>query len=407
MNLQLTVIDGDEAGRVFDLAEGTSSFGRSRTAELQIGDPSVSRQHCRFEVSASGVVVVDLGSSSGTFVNSKRVDRQTLGPGDEIRIGNTRLRVGSAESEQSTVMVAPGQLKSPTAEDQGSLPDLIGTTVHEYQIDRKLADGRSGTVYAATDTVKQRSIALKVLWLEVSENKKEMQRFVRAMKTMFHVRHENLIRIYNAGRTGELTWVAMEFVDGDSMARVIQRIGTAGMLDWDYAFRVAVHTARGLEAAFEHQIIHRNITPENILMRSSDQVVKLGDMMLAKAMEGHLARQITLPGQLVGDLAYMAPEATVDSASIDGRSDIYALGSTCYALLTGRPPFQANSLPAMLDRIRGEAPESPKKYQLAINDQFEGCIMKMLEKRPEDRFQTPAALLRDLNRIATFSNVHV
>ena len=407
MKHQLTVIDGDEAGRVFELSEGTTSFGRSKTAQMQIGDRSVSRQHCSFEVSATAIEIVDSGSSSGTFVNSQRVARQTLVPGDEIRIGNTKLRVGSIASEQSTLMAAPGELKLPAGEVKGQLPDLIGTKIHDYQIESKLAEGRSGTVYSANDTTKDRTVALKVLWPEVSENKEEMQRFVRAMKTMFHVRHDNLVRIYNAGRTGNLTWVAMEFVDGESMAQVIQRIGTAGMLDWEYAFRVAVHTARGLEAAFEHQIIHRNITPENILMSSSDQIVKLGDMMLAKAMEGHLAKQITLPGQLVGEMAYMSPEATVDSANIDGRSDIYALGVTCYALLTGRTPFEAHSLPAMLDKVRSETPESPKKYQLSINDQFEGCVMKMLEKRPEDRYQSPAALLKDLNRIATFANLDV
>lgn len=175
----------------------------------------------------------------------------------------------------------------------------------------------------------------------------------------------------------------MELVDGENMAQVIERIGTVGMLDWDYGFRVAVHTARGLEAAIEQRIIHRNITPKNILMRTSDQVVKLGDMMLAKALDGSLAKQITLPGQLVGDLAYMSPEATKDVTTADGRSDIYALGVTCYALLTGRPPFESHSIPELLDKIRNEVPETPKKYQWSINDLFEGCVMRMLSKRPK------------------------
>jgi serine/threonine protein kinase len=407
MKFQLTVIDGDESGRVFDLAEGSTSFGRSSGADLQIGDGSVSRQHCVFEVTGTTVEIADAGSSSGTFVNAERIERQTLNPGDEIRVGNTTLRVGSGNSEQSTMMATPEALKIPSGDVQGQLPELVGTKIHDYEIKSKLAEGRSGTIYAAHDKTHDRAIALKVLWPEMSENKEEMQRFVRAMKTMFPVRHENLVRIYNAGRTGDMTWVAMEFVDGENMAQVIERIGTAGMLDWDYAFRVAVHTARGLEAAFEHQIVHRNITPKNILMRMSDDVVKLGDMMLAKALDGNLAKQITLPGQFVGDLAYMSPEATKDDTAADGRSDIYALGVTCYALLTGRPPFEAHSLPALLDKVRNEVPESPKKYQLAINDLFEGCVMKMLSKRPEDRYQSPTALLKDLNRIATFANLDV
>ena len=106
----------------------------------------------------------------------------------------------------------------------------------------------------------------------------------------------------------------MEYVDGESLAQVIPRIGIAGMLEWRYAFRVAVHIARALEAAFEHEIIHRNITPANILVRSSDKVAKLGDLMLAKAMTGTLARQVTQPGELVGDVLYMSPERTRSDA---------------------------------------------------------------------------------------------
>ncbi len=407
MKLRLTVIGGEEAGRLFDLADGVTSFGRSQNAKMQIGDPSVSRQHCVFEVSGTTVEIIDSGSSSGTFVNSQAVQRRTLSIGDEIRVGNTNLRLGSVDSEQHTMTAVPGNLKLPGTEVKGQLPDLIGSTIHGYKIENKLGEGRSGTIFSAKDVPRDRVVALKILWPEVSRNTEDMQRFVRAMKTMFPIRHENLVQIYNAGRSDDITWVAMEYVDGETMSQVITRIGTAGMLDWDYAFRVAVHTARGLEAAFKHQIIHRNITSENILMRTADQVVKLGDTMLAKALEGSMTRQITLPGQLVGEMAYMSPEATSDSAAEDGRSDIYALGVTCYALLTGRPPFEAHSLPAMLDKVRNETPESPRKYQLAINDQFEGCVMKMLAKRPDDRYQSPTALLKDLNHIAAFANVDV
>lgn len=407
MKLQLTVIDGEESGRVFELPDGVTSFGRSQSAGIQIGDRSVSRQHCVFEVSGATVEIVDSGSSSGTFVNSQAVERRALSVGDEIRVGNTHLRVGPAGSEQSTILLGACHLQLPDSGVKGQLPNLIGGRIHEFKIEKKLGEGRSGEVFLARDEPRNRVVALKILWPEFSQNQEDVQRLVRAMKTMFPVRHENLVRIYNAGKSDDYTWIAMEYVDGETMSQVIARIGAAGMLDWEYAYRVAVHTARGLQAAFEHQIIHRNITPKNILMRTEDRVIKLGDTMLAKALEGSLARQITLPGQLVGDMAYMSPEATSDTAAADGRSDIYALGVTCYALLTGRPPFEAHSLPSMLNKVRNETPESPRKFQLSINHQFEGCVMKMLEKRPADRYQSPKALLRDLDLIAPLANVDV
>jgi serine/threonine-protein kinase len=197
----------------------------------------------------------------------------------------------------------------------------------------------------------------------------------------------------------------MEYVDGESLARVIERIGVAGMLDWRDAFRVAVQIGRALDTAYQHKIIHRNVTPENILQRKSDKRVKLGDLMLAKALEGTQARQVTTPGQLVGDVAYMSPERTRDQAAVDHRSDIYGLGATVYALLTGRPPLKANSLAELVRKIRDEQPAPPKKHQLSIPDLFQDIVLKMLAKSPDDRFQKPAEFLKELNAVAKYQGI--
>lgn len=190
------------------------------------------------------------------------------------------------------------------------------------------------------------------------------------------------------------------------MDKVIERIGIAGMLDWRYALRVAVHIARALDYAHSQNIIHRNITPTNIMMRSSDKVAKLGDLMFAKALEGTNAKQVTRPGELVGEVAYMAPERTHGhNSEIDGRSDIYGLGATVYALLTGRPPFEGNSLIDLVEKIRNAEPVRPKKYQLSIPDLFEGVVMQMLAKRPQERQASAKDLLADLERVAKFQGV--
>jgi serine/threonine-protein kinase len=234
-----------------------------------------------------------------------------------------------------------------------------------------------------------------------------MQRFVRAMKTMLPLKHPNLVALLGAGKTGDYCWMAMEYLEGESLTHVIQRIGVAGMLDWRYAMRVGVHIARALEYAHGQQIIHRNIAPPNILVRSSDKVAKLGDLMLAKALEGMLAQQITKPGQLLGDVNYMSPERTHGTQPLDGRSDIYSLGATLYALLTGRPPFADVSLVETITKIRKAEPEEPKKFQMAIPDLFEGAVLKMLEKHPDRRFQKASDLLKDLERVANFQGLTV
>ena len=313
-----------------------------------------------------------------------------------------------AAAEATTVVEAGAAAPRPTAEKIEQLSELVGQTLAHYHIDSVLARGLSGLVFRAQDTQEERAVALKVLWPEFSRNDEERQRFVRAMKTMLPLRHPNLVALYSAGKSGGYCWMAMEYVEGESLTQVIERIGTAGMLDWRHALRVGVHIARALDFAQQQHIIHRNLKPANILVRHSDKLAKLGDLMLAKALEGTLAEQITRPGELVGDVAYMSPERTRgDPALVDGRSDIYSLGATLYALLTGRPPFDAGSLPETILQIRQAEPPSPKKYQLAIPDLFEGVVLRMLAKRPQDRYQSPADLLAELERVAQYQGVTV
>src|SRR5262249_3204907 len=149
---------------------------------------------------------------------------------------------------------------------------------------------------------------------------------------------------YGAGKSGGYCWVALEYIAGENLSQVIGRTGVAGMLDWKYSFRVALHIGRALDYAHGHKIIPRNRTPPNTLLQATDKVTRLGDLMLAKALEGTMVEQITRPGELVGDVAYMSPERTRGMTNVDGRSDLYGLGATLYALLTGRPPFEGATL---------------------------------------------------------------
>src|SRR5439155_14045036 len=166
---------------------------------------------------------------------------------------------------------------------------------------------------------------------------------------------------------------------------------------WREVWRVAMHVGQALDEAAAQKIIHRNVTPANILRRKSDKACLLGDLMLAKALEGTLSQQITRPGQLIGDVPYMSPERTRDAATVDCRSDLYGLGATLYALLTGRPPFAGDSLPELVRKVRSDEPQPPKEFQLSINDKFPDVVLQLLTKRPDDRVATAADLLKDLD----------
>jgi serine/threonine protein kinase len=406
---QLEVIQGIDKGRCFTLCEGQSlQIGRGQQTETRLQDPRVSRLHCQVVIEDGHPILIDMGGSGGTLVNGTAVARHVLQPGDVVRIGETELhyRLGDAH-EHSTVVPRQQATERASPVAAGQVAEIAGRTLAHFEVGPILARGRTGIIFQARDTKDNQTVALKVLLPEFSKNDEEMQRFIRAMKTVMPLRHPNLVSVFGAGKTGPYCWIAMEHVEGESLTQVIQRIGTANMLDWRHALRVAVHVARALDFAQAHTIIHRNITPQNILVRKTDKLTKLGDLMLAKALEGVLAEQITRPGELVGDLAFMSPERTRSSSEVDGRSDVYGLGATVYALLTGRPPCEGGSLAETIQKIRQTEPVKPKKYQLAIPDLFEGTVMKMLAKRPEDRFQTPADLLIDLERVAKYQGVTI
>jgi serine/threonine protein kinase len=164
---------------------------------------------------------------------------------------------------------------------------------------------------------------------------------------------------------------------------------------------------RSLEYVHFQSILHRNVTPTNILLEATSKTAKLGDLMLAKALEGIMAKQITRPGEIVGDVAYMSPERTRGPEDVDHRSDLYGLGATLYALLTGRPPFTGSTLVEKVTRIRQSPPEKPTKYQMSVPSQFEAVVLKLLAKRPEERYQSATELLKELTRVGKFNGVTV
>ena len=413
MTRRLTVIAGPAAGTVYELADGQILvIGRGADSDTTIDDNRMSRVHCRVIVDGDSTSVADAGSSSGIFVGGEKVDEHILQPGDILMAGRTQFRydlgdganLPSAEATISDLDVAPPEA-TPASPASPSLVDLVGSMVHDYRVEEIIARGNTGMVYKATDTKKDQVCALKVMPPTFASDDDQKARFIRAMKTMMPIKHEHIVEIYNAGKEGVFCWVAMEYVDGSSLAEVIQQIGVEGMLDWKEVWRVGVQVGRALHEASNHKVVHRNLTPANILRRKAARACLVGDLMLAKAMEGTLAVQITKPGQLIGEVPFMSPERTRGQDNIDTRSDIYGLGATMYALLTGRPPSEGGSLPELIQKVREQEPTKPKEYQLAIDELFQDVVMKMLAKNPDDRYDSPDQLLRELNRIGKFNNL--
>jgi serine/threonine protein kinase len=396
----LRIVAGPDEGQTIDLEAGLKLiFGRSDRADVQLKDLQASRLHCELRVGEDGTpTLVDLSSAAGTKVNGQAIREQVLHHGDTIRLGATELRLHLNRIPDASRLVAA---QKPARELQaGSPADAVGQTISHFTVLDVLAKGKTGMLYKARDTRDDKDVAFKLLFEGFADDEEDLQRFVRAMTTAIALKHPNIVALHGAGKHGRRCWLAMEYVDGESLTKVIERHGSAGMLEWPDALKVAAQVARALEAAHAQQIIHRNVIPENILIRRGDGAAKLGDLMLAKALSGIKATPITRPGQLVGDLVYMAPERTREDATVDARSDLYGLGATLYALLTGRPPFAGKSLVETVSMIRQAAPVPPKQFQPAVPDALQDAVLKLLAKRPEQRHASAAQAARELERIA-------
>ncbi len=404
----LHVIAGPNQGQRFPLTDGLSILlGRSRHANTPLADNSVSRVHCEIELRGRCILLTDLDSSSGTFVNNQRVRECQLKVGDLVRIGNTQLRVEEFKNELEKAAVPAAVPARPAPRTAEKLHELTGRQLSHYDVGNVLAQGQSGLVFQAYDFKHDRPAALKVLFPEFAQNDDDVQRFIRAMKTMLPLRHPNLVALYGAGKTGPYCWTAMELIEGESLTRILQRIGTSNMLDWKRSLRVGYFLTRALAYAHEHGIIHRNVTPQNVMIGKTAEQTKLGDLMLAKAQEGGLAKQITKPGEILGDVRYMSPERASGGSDVDGRSDLYSLGALMYALLTGRPPLEGKNVVDTMLKIHRDEPVKPTKFQPAIPAALERVVLKLLAKRPDDRCPSAVALFEELARIAKPHGVNV
>ncbi len=405
MQAYLRVTAGPDSGRMFNLAEGlTLAIGRAEKSDTKLTDMGVSRLHCELKWEGNKFTLVDLDSVGGTLVDGKKIKEHELKHNQEFQVGGTRFKLYTTGIADAQTLLAAQKPARELKPDEGV---LTGKTISHYELGAVLARGRTGTIYKGRDTRDGKDVALKVLHSDFTSDDEDVKRFVRAMRTAVDLKHPNLIALYGAGKQGDTCWFAMEYIDGDPLTKLIEKFGTLKMLDWRFALTVGVQIAQALEAAHEKQIIHRNISPENILIRKQDNVAKLGDMMLAKALEGIKAKQITKPGELVGNLAYMAPERTRSDTEVDTRADIYSLGATLYALLTGKPPFEGKTLVETIAQIRQADPVPPQKFQLSIPDKLQDAVMLMLSKRPESRYQTPALVARALEQVAKFQGLSV
>jgi eukaryotic-like serine/threonine-protein kinase len=279
---------------------------------------------------------------------------------------------------------------------------MIGKTLSHYQVTEKLGAGGMGEVYLAQDTQLRRKVALKLLPAQFTKDEDRLQRFEQEACAASALNHPNIITIYEIGQVGDSHFIATEFIDGQTLRQQM----TAGMKVGE-ALDVVIQIATALTAAHAAGILHRDVKPENVMLRP-DGLVKVLDFGLAKLAEGSSPRpgaeaptaaQVdTDPGTVIGTAQYMSPEQA-RGLKVDARTDVFSLGVVLYEMVAGRAPFEGATAAHLIISIVEKEPAPLSRYSPGIPAELQRIVTKALRKDRETRYQTIKDLLIDLKSL--------
>jgi eukaryotic-like serine/threonine-protein kinase len=253
-----------------------------------------------------------------------------------------------------------------------------------YEVERVLGRGGMAVVYLARDRELHRSVAVKVLEPRFTGDESVQARFVREARLAARLSHPNVVQVYDAGESDDRPYIVMEYVPGSSLAQ-------AGKLPPDEAVQLALQACAGLQHAHEAGLVHRDIKPGNLLLRE-DGVLKIADFGIARTTD---ATQLTQVGTILGTAAYLAPEQAAGE-EVTAAADLYSLGAVLYELLTGRRPYEFDSL-AELAAKQSEGSITPvRDLEPSVPEPVEAAVMRTLARDPRFRPASASELAQDL-----------
>ncbi len=273
--------------------------------------------------------------------------------------------------------------------------DLTGRTLGDYLIMRRLGQGGMGQVYLAEQRSLKRKVALKILKTDLAANPSSLQRFKAEAEAVARATHANIVQVYAIGEWEGLHYMALEYVEGRNLREYLTRKGPPETL---IALSIMRQVAAALQRAAEMGIIHRDIKPENILLTRKGEA-KVADFGLSRCFApDQQPLNLTQSGITMGTPLYMSPEQ-VEGRPVDPRSDIYSFGVTCYHMLAGTPPFQGQTaFEVALQHVRKE-PDPLETIRPDLPTDLCRIVHRMMAKVPEQRYQTPKEILKDLARL--------
>jgi Protein kinase domain len=291
----------------------------------------------------------------------------------------------TGDDAPTVITSSPKELASPAL--------APGTRLGSYELMESIGTGGMATVIKARDVDLGRIVALKILPPATARDSEAVARFKLEARAAAKLDHDNIARVYFCGEDAGLHFIAFEFVEGENLRQVIDRVGR---LATDLAVKYMLQLAAGLAHASERGVVHRDVKPSNILI-TPDGRAKIVDMGLARHLEGQSVNGgVTQSGVTLGTFDYISPEQALDPRRADIRSDLYSLGCAFYHALTGRPPVPEGTAAKKLQAHQHDQPTDPRDLNPAIGDALAIVLSRMMAKKPEHRYQTPEELAGDL-----------
>ncbi len=275
--------------------------------------------------------------------------------------------------------------------DDPSHPELLGR-LGRYDIERLIGMGGFGVVFKARDSELNRVVAIKVLAPHLMNSGPARQRFGREAQASAAVVHDHVVPIYDVVADDKACYFVMQYIAGQSLQ---ERVDRQGPLATEDVLRIAAQMAAGLQAAHEQGLIHRDVKPGNVLLEDSVNRVMISDFGLARAADD---ASITRSGAITGTPHYMSPEQA-KGGTIDFRSDLFSLGSVIYFMCTGRSPFRAPQMMAVLNRVCHEAYRPIEEINANVPYELINIVDRLLSKDPGDRFETAEKVQRELQQL--------
>ena len=444
MLVRLEVVEGPEAGRFFEFEEADSFLvGRSPKAHFVLeptADQQISRYHFLLDIRPPQCLVQDLESKNGTYVNHQRIQRQHLKDLDEIRAGQTVLRIRIPQWHNKTVededpgSELPGQSPSvfvtqrealepllestppassrafpcygcdrdlgrwahadewanelpgarylcPTCTAAQKSPNITRDTLGNYRILREIGRGGMGVVYKAVHEPTRRLCAVKEILPDAAGDEKTLKLFDREIGVQSMVIHPNLARILERGRDGDRLFFSIEYLEGGDAHNLVSEI-FRGPVNPRLASLITCDVLRGLQALHDYGFVHRDLKPRNLLLsRAHDDPMmsaKITDYGLAKSFEeaGNSMFDFTRVGEVAGSMMFMAPEQILDYRFVKPPADVYSVGVSLYFLLTRK--FSINFPGAPSPGGKGQ-----KQARHPIHAMIEDQPIPILQRRPE------------------------